>query len=788
MEGDHDGRFALTDRAAGSTGTCRLAPAPLPQPLSQFIGRRIEIAELKRNLSANRLVTLTGAGGCGKTRLAIESARRANPDFADRIAFTDLSAVQDPSAVWDSTATGLGLPGATPSELAALVDDTRLLLVIDNAEHLIEPVSSMVQELLLKCPNLSVLVTSRELLDIPGEVSWRVPPLRLPPQTPHPAMDVAGLATYDAVQLFASRAADRQAEFRLTEQNAELVLSICRRLDGIPLALELAAARVHSLGLTDLSARLDDELSILTVGSRTNVPRQRTLRATFDWSHQLLEASEQLLFRRLAMFIGSFDLAAAQAVCSGPDLPVAHVADVLERLVDKSLLEANPAANGSLRYRVIEVIRQYGLERLHEAGEEGLRAGYAAHYAAVVERLNADLDDFRARAQRLNPDYGNVSHALDWAADHDAELELRMVEQLSRFWLLRGSVQEACERMLSALAKKHGSAVRRAALHLDAAQWLRKAGDLQGAIAHVDRAALLMDGGGGPPGPEGRKEVGLANGILRRRGAIKIELGDLGGADCDFSDAIALVDSLPASDDLAASLNCMALLRLLQGRPREGLEDIVRALGIVRQVSTASRPDLLANCVFGYGAVLLALDRPDEARDQFVSGLHSAAQDESHEAAAFFLQGLACVVAREGRAATCLELLAAAEGCQRLAGLGPDASPVTPTAEAEWESRTRLGPRAADQAWARGVLLNVRSVLDRMRAADQREADSSLPRRKLEIVRLVAAGRSNKEIGRQLAISERTVESHLDQLRGRFGFRNRAEMTAWAVSKGLAPT
>jgi DNA-binding CsgD family transcriptional regulator len=241
-------------------------------------------------------------------------------------------------------------------------------------------------------------------------------------------------------------------------------------------------------------------------------------------------------------------------------------------------------------------------------------------------------------------------------------------------------------------------------------------------------------------------------------------------------------------DDLASSLNCMALLRLLQGRPREGLEDAERALRIVRQVSSASRPDLLANCVYGYAAALLALDRLDEARDQFLSGLRSAAQDESHEAAAYFMQGLACVVAREGRAATCLELLAAAERCQRLAGLGPDASPVTPTAEAERESRARLGTPAADQARARGLLLDVKSVLDRMRAADRREADSSLPRRKLEIVRLVAAGRSNKEIGRQLAISERTVESHLEQLRGRFGFRNRAEMTAWAVSRGLAPS
>src|SRR5262249_10095911 len=303
------------------------------------------------------------------------------------------------------------------------------------------------------CPTPTTLFTSRDLRSVDGELGWRVPPLGLPPAD-GPRSSRA-ISAYEAVQLFSVRVAEHQPGFQLSDANAALVADICRRLDGIPLALELAAVRARSLAMTEIAKRLDDSFRLLTRGPRTADTRHRSLRATMDWSYQLLTHNEQRLLRRLAVFAGTFDLSAVEAVCSAPDIPREEIADTLHRLIDKSLVISEPGPNGSLRYGQPEVIRQYCGDRLLAAGEARLTAQHGVYYADLVLRLNAVGLPFHVWAEGITADYCNVQLAMNWAAAADPELEMAMVHDLQAFWTMRGAIREARERTRSVIAKEH---------------------------------------------------------------------------------------------------------------------------------------------------------------------------------------------------------------------------------------------------------------------------------------------------------------------------------------------
>ena len=749
-------------------------PAPPPRPLSSFVGRRGEIEALGRRLLAGiRLVTLTGPGGSGKTRLAIEVAREVAPHFPGGVAFADLSALRDPAAVPDCVLGALGPRGPLPRDVAQLIGAAGLLLVIDNAEHLVAATSTLVASLLDRCPNLGVLVTSREPLNIGGEAIWPVVSLELPP--PDAPAEPGRLGAYDAINLFATRAVEHEPSFALTPENAPLAVSICRRLDGLPLALELAAARVRSLGLGEIHTRLNDSFRLLTGGSRTAVARHRTLRAAVDWSYCLLDAPERRLFGRLAVFVGTFDLRAVESVCSDGEPDRAEVADVLHRLVDKSLVVSTAQPDGGLRYGLIEAVRQYAQERLLAAGEPGIRARHAAYYARLVERLDGGDGDFRTRVDTMTRDYDNVRLALDWASDEDPELEAAIVVGLRWFWRVRGSVREARERTLSALSKHHPAPNRRARLLADAFGWSRQAGDIDAVRAHIEEAAILLDR---------IDDAKLAARILLQLGVMRALSGDLAAAERDYADGVGRLEGLPPSVELMSLLNNLAMTRLAAGRPAAALAAIERCVSVQAQVGDFS--SWLTRTVHTHGVALLALDRLDEARERFLEGLESAAEYANAAEAVQLLDGLACVAARTGEPALCLELLAVARICERAAGVGDVEPWAGATAEAERSSRSALGPRAARAAWARGGQMDLRAALARARRSAGGPPVRSLPPRKRQIVELVAAGLGNKEIARRLAISERTVDAHLAQLRSQLGLRNRARIVAWAVASGLA--
>ncbi|MFF5171389.1 BTAD domain-containing putative transcriptional regulator [Micromonospora sp. NPDC000089] len=440
-------RAVPTDAAAGPVGGRR---DNLPAGLTSFVGRAESVDQVRELLAVARLATLTGPGGAGKTRLAVESGRAVIDRFPEGVWLVQLAPVTDPGEVVQTVLSTLGLreralvvSRTTPAEATDPLDrllgglaSRRALLVLDNCEHLLDAAADLVDRLLAGCPDLRVLATSREPLGITGEVVRPVGSLALPPPDATPTVALA----YPAVRLLADRAAAVRPDFTVDADTVGPVVRICRALDGMPLAIELAAARLRAMTAAQVAARLDDRFRLLTGGSRTALPRHQTLRAVVDWSWELLTDGERALWRRMSVFAGGATLAAVEHVCAGPDLADADVLDVLSALVEKSLVLAG--GDGEPRYRMLETIREYGLDRLVEAGEaEPLRRAHAAWCLALAERADPEL---RGRDQlpwlgRLAAEQDNLHAALRWAiGGQDAPTAVRLTAALGWYWWLRG--------------------------------------------------------------------------------------------------------------------------------------------------------------------------------------------------------------------------------------------------------------------------------------------------------------------------------------------------------------
>ena len=423
-------------------------PANLPAQLTRFIGRGDEIAGIRELLGGNRLVTLTGPGGTGKTRLALEVATQALMDFADGAFFADLSAVTDPGLVPAVTAGALQVreePGRPMIDtLREYLRDKELLLVLDNFEQVTDAATDIVEPLLRAAPAVKFLVTSRIPLHLYGEQEVPVPPLELP--DPRDLPEVDALAQIEAVALFAERAASVRPDFRVTGGNARAVAEIATRLDGLPLAIELAASRVKLLSPQALLARLERRLPLLTANERNLPERQRTLRQTIEWSYELLDPAQQRMFSRLAVFVGGADLQAVEAV-GNPDGELGlDTLDGLTSLVDNSLVRSVEVPDGEFRFGMLETIREYGLLRLSESGEEpGIRHRHAEHWIEVTEQAAEALagPEQAAWTRQLERDHDNFRSALGWVVQTgEAELGLRLVAALHDFWRLGSHVQE----------------------------------------------------------------------------------------------------------------------------------------------------------------------------------------------------------------------------------------------------------------------------------------------------------------------------------------------------------
>ncbi len=426
-----DGSLALSEPDSGG-GVGRAAR--LPYAVSTFVGRAQLLAQLEDELAVARLVTLTGPGGSGKTRLAIELARSLLPAYGERW-FVDLSAIETPDHVLTATADALRLPKQPGTDVAVLVEeaigDRKVVLILDNCEHVLDATAAVVGNLLASCSNLRVLATSRESLGLAGEHSWPVPPLDVP-SGPDAAADVRH---FEAVELFVARAREADPSFELDDRNKTAVIDICTRLDGLPLALELAAAQLRAMSAMDMADRIDDRMRVL--GSSTRRPtRHATLQAAIDWSHALLTSAEQRVFEGISVFPGSFDLAAATAVVADEDIGHAAVVGLLGRLVQQSMVVKADDITGRGRYRVLETLRTYGREILADGEEVGhRRAAHARHFAQIAERIaNPKPSDGDSWHAGLLADYHNLMAALEFAVEHDIELGAQLVYALSNLW------------------------------------------------------------------------------------------------------------------------------------------------------------------------------------------------------------------------------------------------------------------------------------------------------------------------------------------------------------------
>jgi predicted ATPase/class 3 adenylate cyclase/DNA-binding CsgD family transcriptional regulator len=415
----------------------------LPVQLTSFVGRDDQLTQVRELLTQNRLVTLTGAGGAGKTRLALQVAAEMSDGFTDGVYYVDLAPITDPELVPVTAARALGLPDqpgrSTMDTLLRFVRDRQILILLDNCEHLLDASAELVAALLSGATGLTLLATSREAIGVAGEVAWRVPSLSL---------------ADEAIELFTNRARHARSDFTVSDDNAAIVVEICTRLDGLPLAIELAAARVRALSLAEILDSLHDRFRLLTGGARTAVRRQQTLRASVDWSHALLTEPERVLFRRLAAFLGGFDLDAAQTVAGSGAVERYQVLDQLTLLVDKSLVVADDSG-GRTRYRLLETVRQYALEKLGESGEaDAVRARHRDHYTALAAVLDAPArSDYEQRIDQAEAEIDNLLAAFGWSRENsDTELALTLASSLQPLWQARGRLREGLTWFDAALA------------------------------------------------------------------------------------------------------------------------------------------------------------------------------------------------------------------------------------------------------------------------------------------------------------------------------------------------
>ncbi|MGW4962438.1 LuxR C-terminal-related transcriptional regulator [Nonomuraea sp. NPDC004186] len=745
----------------------------LPAEATSFIGRRHELAEVRKKLTEARLVSLVGPGGVGKTRLAVRMASGLGRGFPGGAWLVELAEVRDPARVGDTVLATLDLrdqAAADPlARLPAHLRDKRLLIVLDNCEHLLEAASRLVTEIMKAAPGVSVLATSREPLSAPGEHVVPVPPLQLPVAGP-----LARVRQNEAVTLFVERAAAGSGAFELTAANQAAVAELCRRLDGLPLAIELAAVRTRVLSAEQILDRLSDRFGLLTGGVRAAMPRHQTLRTAIDWSHDLLAAGEQALLRRLSVFSGRFTLEDVESVCAWDDVPAERALDLLSSLVDKSLVMKEDA--GSLAcYRLHETMREYAGLKLRAAGEE-----------EAVERRCSGY--YRSRCRRSAAE-ARV-RLVEWLAWMDLEIDnirsvlrrcpaqegVALVYFLGWYWMTRAT-SEGVRWLDELLASGLGDPPTRA----------------HGYFMRGFLAVLQSDPAAARPALEravtAAREADLRSLLSQSLSLAANMAGDRLSARRLSEEAHSVAAAL---DDLPATL--MALQsRALNGLADGDLDDVRAAASqgvrISREIGDLYS---LGMMLLNLGSAMLMAGALDESKPLLAEALPIAHRIDDRVAQYCLLDALGCHAAASGQAQVAARLLGAAETVRTGAGASLQPYLTRLVARAEESATAALGEPGFRAEYEAGARLSrdaaIRLALgEPAPAARAAPADAGpLGKREAEVARLVADGLSNKRIAARLFISEHTVDSHVRNILNKLGVNSRAQIAAWMAASGQA--
>ncbi|MGW0199670.1 LuxR C-terminal-related transcriptional regulator [Nonomuraea sp. NPDC003201] len=748
----------------------------LPAETTSFIGRRHELAEVRKKLTGARLVSLVGPGGVGKTRLAVRMASDLGRGFPGGAWLVELAEVRDPARVGDTVLATLDLrdqAAADPlARLLAHLRDKRLLIVLDNCEHLLEAASRLVTEIMKAAPGVSVLATSREPLSAPGEHVVPVPPLQLPVAGP-----LARVRQNEAVTLFVERAVAGSGAFELTAANQAAVADLCHRLDGLPLAIELAAVRTRVLSAEQILDRLSDRFGLLTGGVRAALPRHQTLRTTIDWSHDLLAAGEQALLRRLSVFSGRFTLEDVESVCAWDDVPAERALDLLSSLVDKSLVLKEDA--GTLAcYRLHETMREYAGLRLRAAGEE-----------EAVERRCSGY--YRSRCRRSSAE-ARV-RLVEWLAWMDLEIDnirsvlrrcpaqegVDLVYFLGWYWMTRAT-SEGVRWLDELLASGPGDPGARA----------------RGYFLRGFLAVLQSDPAAARPALE-RAVTAAREADLRSLLSQSLSLAAIAATMAGDHPATRRLSE--EAHSVAAALDDLpATLMALQSRALNGLADgdLDDARAAASQGVRISREigDLysLGMMLLNLGSAMLMAGALDESKPLLAEALPIAHRIDDRVAQYCLLDALGCHAAASGQAQVAARLLGAAETVRTGAGASLQPYLTRLVARAEESATAALGEPGFRAEYEAGARLSrdaaIRLALgEPAPAARTAPADAGpLGKREAEVARLVADGLSNKRIAARLFISEHTVDSHVRNILNKLGVNSRAQIAAWMAASGQA--
>ena len=803
----------------------------LPTPRDNFVGRGREILEVKRELAMTRLLTLTGPGGSGKTRLALEVARDLVGAYSDGVWLVELDPLSEEELVPQAVARALGLreqPGQSLDN--ALIDALRqkeTLLVLDNCEHLVEAAARLAEALLSPCPHLHLLATSREALGVAGEARWSVPPLSVPgSELP---LTVGELERYESVRLFADRASKRHPGFELSPENARAVAQICARLEGLPLAIELAAARVGLLSAEQISARLGHATKLLT-GGRTAGHRHRTLRATLDWSYELLGGHEQALFRRLSAFAGGFTLEAAESVGTGGSIDAEDVLELLSMLVDKSLVVAEESWEAGARYRLLEPIRQYARERLSVSGEgDAVGRRHAAFFLALAEEAEPELKGPRQARwlDRLETEHDNFRAALSWALGRGADLGPPIACALSLFWYTRDYLSEGRTYLEAAassdvapatvrakalvglgwIAEPQGDYERASAAYEESLKLYRECDDKRGvANALGDLGSLALDRGDYEQASSLleeslrlHRELGSREdviGVLDGLGVLASAKGDRDQAISFFSEALVLSRGLGNVRRTASSLGNLGITVLVHGDTEEATALLEESLAQFRRIGDVS--NIAVGLVY---LALAALTQGDHERARVLcrESLELLQKAENRHLIADCLEVMAAAAAAQGGLQRAARLWGAAGALRAEIGVPQqpeDSKLLDPYLAA---ARFGLGEAAWQTLLAEGRAMVPEQSVDYALSAEEpilphpgthlRRGDSAaLSPRGEEIAVLVSRGLTNRQIASELSISEHTVATHMTKMLKRLGLNSRSTLSAWVAERGLSQT